>query len=513
VAYGLAAVALAIVVLVRAPHAAGEDLLLRPDALDYAIVAHRLSDGEQPGLPLGGHLYPSRYPLGFPLLLAPAVRAGTRPDSLWHVTALLAVAGVALTYLAGLLVAAPLEALWGAALLGCSPLYVRFATMTMSDVPATACAAAWLLLLAMPFTAALGMVSGFACSIRLMCLPLVVGGAVAAVARGRRDLACFVAGLALGLGPVIVSAVARSAGPLAGYGFWLPDEYGSLGATFQLSALRANVAEYVAALVGIARDGPFYSFLVPALATLGAWTAWNRREASRRVLGIAAAAVIMYYGIALFYFFHDLRLLLPVVPLVIVAAVSGLHCLAIRRPVIAGILAIVALTIQTNAVVRSMRADRGYATVAPTLTAVSERLPRDGLVVSDVSFGLAWLYWIRGTARDFIPLLVPPLSQRVTPYTDRLVSRLAWNAARGHGDAPETFLGADGRASGAAWAALDRTARAADLITIVTCTKWGRAAILDAAKGLRFSPPAAVAGCDVLTVIGRQTVAQGVRLP
>src|SRR5262249_4398089 len=57
---GLAiALALAGLTLSRAPREAGQNLEPRSDALEYAVLARRLADGDPPTLPIGEHAYPS----------------------------------------------------------------------------------------------------------------------------------------------------------------------------------------------------------------------------------------------------------------------------------------------------------------------------------------------------------------------------------------------------------------------------------------------------------------------
>jgi 4-amino-4-deoxy-L-arabinose transferase-like glycosyltransferase len=69
-----------------------------PDALEYAVTAQRLAAFEPFGLLLLGHEYPSRYPFGFPALMAPAYWL---PDAtLAHGILLVVAAGVATVVLA-----------------------------------------------------------------------------------------------------------------------------------------------------------------------------------------------------------------------------------------------------------------------------------------------------------------------------------------------------------------------------------------------------------------------------
>src|SRR2546422_5012989 len=178
----LAALLLSVATLRHARTPEGENLRPRRDALEYAVLANRLAGGEAPTLPIGDRVYPSRYPVGFPLLLAPSVLAGTPPHHLWQATAVFGMGGVALTYWAALRLTSPIAATWAALLLAAAPRYAYWSVHVMSDVPAAMLTALWALLLTGSAFAGLGIASGFACTVRLMEVPLLAVGAFAALA-------------------------------------------------------------------------------------------------------------------------------------------------------------------------------------------------------------------------------------------------------------------------------------------------------------------------------------------
>jgi hypothetical protein len=71
-----------------APSAEGPALHPRPDALEYAAAAQSLAQAGRFYLQIGPYRVRPRYPPGWPLLLAPAVRAGVPGEQLWRVTGL-----------------------------------------------------------------------------------------------------------------------------------------------------------------------------------------------------------------------------------------------------------------------------------------------------------------------------------------------------------------------------------------------------------------------------------------
>src|SRR5262249_55040040 len=234
--------------------------------------------------------------------------------------------------------------------------------------------------------------------------------------RGRHLAGRFIVGLVVGLLPILAAIARGWASAFAGYGFWLPQDYDSAWSVFSIASARANAIGYLRALSG-AGTSALYPFPVPALAVLGLWGA--RREGG--VAPIIAGTAVLHATIALLYFFRDVRLLLPSLPLVIVLATSGLRRLAERRPAFAVALGVAVLVAQGEALARSMNRYGGTFEVGPTLNTVERSLPREGLVVSDVASGLAWLYWERGTQRTFMPLSVPPADLRTGLFTDRLL--------------------------------------------------------------------------------------------
>ncbi len=488
----LAVVSLSAVILWRAPHMEGANLLFRADALDYAVVANRLAALEPPTIPIGDREYPSRYPVGFPLLLVPAVEAGVPPHELWIVSALTAVLGVGLTYLAAARVTNRLLATWAAGLLAMAPVYIRFGVMVMSDAPAAALTAAWALSLFTRSWLAVGLIAGFACGVRLTGALLLVAGALGAI----REKRCsrLVTGAALGLLPVVVCTGAGWSGPFAGYAYWVPGEFGTLVRPFGVAPLLANVAGYTAAFLGLAHRPAFYSFPVVLLALLGGFS----QRVRRTTVALVVLAIGCHLGIVLPYFFYDLRLVLPIVPLVLILAALGLKSLWERLPLVAGALAACVIAFEWQVARHSLGTDPPTVRVGPALVTVASYLPHEALIISDVASPLVWLYWERGTARAFLPLSVPPAGSGGDVFLDRHLRRLYWNAAAGSGMSLPTTLLDQGGVTATGKAVVERHGRRGSPAIVVVCTKSGRRDLAGAHLPVRpLVPIGTTSPCDV----------------
>ena len=117
----------------------GQELWPMPDAVEYAAIAVNLDRGLGPVLHFGGNTYPSRYTIGYPLMLAAAYPLlGRRPERLCLVTALTALIAIAGLYLLTLWVFDRPSAIVAGLLLATSPHFLGLSTCVMSDVPALA---------------------------------------------------------------------------------------------------------------------------------------------------------------------------------------------------------------------------------------------------------------------------------------------------------------------------------------------------------------------------------------
>jgi len=119
----------------------GQELWPMPDAVEYAAVAVNLDSGLGPVLHFGGNTYPSRYTIGYPLILAAAYPLlGHRPERLCLVTALTALIAIAGLYILTLWAFDRPSAALAGLLLATSPHFLGLSTCVLSDVPSLAVA-------------------------------------------------------------------------------------------------------------------------------------------------------------------------------------------------------------------------------------------------------------------------------------------------------------------------------------------------------------------------------------
>lgn len=244
----------------------------RPDALEYAAAAQSIAQSGRMYLQVGPYRVRPRYPPGWPLLLAGAIRLGVPGESLWKVTGLFGAA------LAGLLALLAAEASWrlsragegsgvGVLLAGLlagwtwalAPVGLLMGQTLLSDEPAAFVSIAGLVLAglgllrngesstrsALALTAAGGLAFGLAATMRsvsgaLMAPPLAVFFLVALRRQGFRSAlkhaAVFILGAAVF--PAITCLIlVRSGLPAlewSGYRFWVPKRFGRGGDAFSL---------------------------------------------------------------------------------------------------------------------------------------------------------------------------------------------------------------------------------------------------------------------------------------
>jgi 4-amino-4-deoxy-L-arabinose transferase-like glycosyltransferase len=236
-----------------------------PDAVEYAAEAQSLARSGQVYLQIGPHRVRPRYPPGWPLLLAPAVRLGVPGQELWRITALF---GAALALLLAEAAArttaaltgsraAPLAAGWLAGTVwALTPIAVDLGQTTLSDEPAALAALAALALsgaallrqggrrpwlLAAAGGAAFGLAASMRAVVAALLVPplaLVLAGGVQRL--GGREALRRSAAWALGaavLPAITVWIMIRSGWPAwqwSGYSFWVPQRYDRLADTFNL---------------------------------------------------------------------------------------------------------------------------------------------------------------------------------------------------------------------------------------------------------------------------------------
>lgn len=258
------------------PEASGPFFHPRPDALEYAATAQSIAQTGRVYLQIGPYQIRPRYPPGWPLLLAAALRSGVAATDLWRVTG---VFGAVLAWLLAVVVAGATKALTGeggkntlfAGLLAgwlwaLAPIAAGVGRTVLSDEPAALAAVATLVFTGLglllgperaaletpsssrsaPLAAALGGLSlGLCAAMRpiaavLLAPPLLVLLIAAARRSGIRPLlpriGAWVVGAAV-FPAVVLILLHRSGLPPAewsGYADWVPERYGRLSDTFSL---------------------------------------------------------------------------------------------------------------------------------------------------------------------------------------------------------------------------------------------------------------------------------------
>jgi 4-amino-4-deoxy-L-arabinose transferase-like glycosyltransferase len=381
--------ALAVGVLIAAailtrfvPPDTARDLHPWPDAVEYVVGARSLAEHGRVVVAVNQHELPSRYPVGFSLLLAPVflVPGAEYGDAILMVL-LLDLVLLVLTYRLGSRVFSRPAGIIAAWLVVVSPLDVLLATLILSDIAATVCILAvvailieipWSEVRGMPrraagMLAAAGGVLAFAVWIRLTQAIFVVP-VIAAVGcfgaagsrrwqwfvRGAQPAAVMLAAFAVCYAPVLVSNHVKFGSVLrTGYHYWLPSLLDRPTTMFSVGTpegVGPSIAkQYRDATLGLpqwTRLGSLvhnrlepvalYSPIAPALAALAAWIIVRRRwrgdrsgpepgsaDRQGRFLGLTAAVVGVNFLFHATYVF-DSRFLHVSVPLIAVLAGGGL---------------------------------------------------------------------------------------------------------------------------------------------------------------------------------------------
>ena len=359
--------------------------------------------GYRPGA-TPGTLVPG-YPLGLPLIMAAARRAGGEfaPYVVGPALAALAVLG---TYAIAARLASPLAGVVAAVLLASSPIVQFHVVQPMSDVPAMAwwtLAAACALRRTLPAATAAGAAAGVAVMTRPSLAPLVL--LMGAVAWGwprtapsptfepRRMVAFLIGGVPFALLQIWLQRRL--------YGSLLQTGYGDISDFFAVSNIWPNVGDYARRL--LTGEGPALLLGIAALVALAArrpLTPSHTLAAPLKLAAVSAAnllAIYLPYGV--FPDWASLRFLLPALPLAL-AALGALVAAAIHRlPVpMRGIalLAALAFAVSTNVTHAAQQSayalrdyDARYRTIGRYLAA---SLPKEAVIVASQQSGSAHYY-------------------------------------------------------------------------------------------------------------------------
>jgi hypothetical protein len=391
----------------------------------------------------GRALSPS-YPLGMPLLFAGAASVLGWETGPRLVLVLHAVAGVLLTWLAarqaggGRVVAA-----FAAAALAASPLYLLFSLQAMSDVPALtwSLAALWLAgRRTLGGAAAAGLATGMAVLVRptnaLVLLPVVV----ALGWSPRRLLALALGGLPALAGLLLFNRAVYGSPWLTGYG--------AIGALFSWQWVGGSLAHY-------ARWLPL---LLSPLALLAVAAPWAARAPVRARLMHGSWALLGLGFYAAYYHTHEawwyLRFVLPVLPSVAILAGLVAESALERRttgPRLLGIaaaaLVLAGTAIHQNSQLRPWEIVRGERLYLDAVRLARQHVPAGSVVVAMQASGALhhalphvlvrwdtldgqWPRFAAAAARAGLPVhavLFPfeeePALRRETPGEWRLVAR------------------------------------------------------------------------------------------
>ncbi|MFO0984372.1 MAG: glycosyltransferase family 39 protein [Planctomycetota bacterium] len=410
--------ALGVMVRIAAVEEWSYDLKPLPDAMEYSLVANQLASLSAPVLTIDGHPYPSRYPLGTPLMLTPfALLFGGRLPWLFVGVLLYATLVLLLTYLFARQILTPAGAAIALAITALSPEHTRFSVLVMSEIPSG------LLLLAIAFswmrmgrerlhpvgTLLIGVVAGFATIVRypnglvLICLLVdVVRRIKTSEAGATRGLVLLLLGSALPVaGQLFANQLLFGSALENGYRYWEPNDYATGRAILLRHALvpdqsvwqNGGFSYYGKALLGL--HPALYRPEVFALALLGTAVVWRSRH-QRRQLILLALLPIVTFAFYCCYFFQAYRMLVPVLPFLAVLAAVPIDRLTSWRPgrlvgIGMPIVVVAALSLRMASplreVLRKASDERPYASL-PAFESLRGQLDRDAVIVWDLPLAL-----------------------------------------------------------------------------------------------------------------------------
>jgi 4-amino-4-deoxy-L-arabinose transferase-like glycosyltransferase len=511
--------AFALLMMTRAGSRRGAELMPWPDGLEYAAQAVNLDQGRGAVLHFGGYSYPSRYPEGYPLILAAALPIiGHRVARLYTVTIAIGLCAIVAIYLLALKLFDRSSAILAALLLALCPVFVAYSTLVLSDVPTMTVTilAAWALARATDEEGRpgrevalyatwiiLGFIAGFSAIMRPTNAMLVGAIALALVAVpprgvGVRGIATAGAGffVALAVMPLLQlhSNAINLGGPLSsGYGWWVPEVYSHSGRQFNVSHLfgptlprnpHGNVPVYVTALLGL--DGMLgdqgdpryflYPFAAAAFGPVGIFAVLRDRSqrTARRVVYFGLALVGLLFAVYSFDLFTETAYLLPGVFVVFITAgygavvanrwmraAFGARTRSIPRLAAAGgvllldLLLLIALA--TEVAVR-LSAEPQQSPTVDSLQQIESKVSPRATIVSNISLELLHLY-LSGESRKLVALNSRDPGES---FTDYHLNRLFAKRALGWGGPIPQVLFADDVMATAVLKGLNADARSAD---------------------------------------------------
>lgn len=333
--------------VLNSPTVEGIDLFPFPDAQEYALLAERLASGEPPLLGIGLHDYPSRYPLSFPLVLAPFVALGMGINQLYWISILFGVGIAALMTRTGHWM---LGSRWIGAVAACfwalHPQTMDISTVVMSENAilfgfflSLGLARPWLsnrphVPGRFPILRALaaGMLVGW---LTLMKAPFVYWALTLTIlllfdgSRSRRwgpVVALVLGGGLCYFADGLYRVWAFGDWEFNGYQYWHPNIYGDFGRIFNLdylltpyspSSLGGNLVYYGRMVAGLTHDfyAPYMGVSAFAALICLAWP-WRRGRPNWRVTGLMTGWALVGITFCGTYFFQSQRFPYLWIPLI-----------------------------------------------------------------------------------------------------------------------------------------------------------------------------------------------------
>jgi 4-amino-4-deoxy-L-arabinose transferase-like glycosyltransferase len=511
--------ALALLMMARSGSRRGAELMPWPDGLEYAAQAVNLDQGRGAVLHFGGYSYPSRYPEGYPLILAAALPIiGHDVARLYGVTIAIGLCAIVAIYLLALKLFGRPGAIVAAVLLALCPVFVTYSTLVLSDVPTMTVTilAAWALVRATdeegrPEREAvlyatwiiLGFLAGFSAIMRPT--NAMIGGAIALAliavpprGVGMRGIATAAAGffVALAVMPLLqlhANAIHFGGALSSGYGWWVPEVYSESGQQFNVAHLfgptlprnpHGNVPVYVTALLGLDgmlgdRGDPryfLYPFPAAAFAVVGIFAALRDRDqrAMRRLVYFGLGLLGLLFAVYIFDLFTEPAYLLPGLFIVFITAGYGtgvanrwmraaFSAPGRSAPTVAAAIGVVILdfllliALATEISVRLSAAPQQSPTVE-WLQQIESRVSPRATIVSNISLAFLELY-VSGASRKFVALNSHDPGES---FTDYHLNRLFAKRALGWGGPIPQVLFADDAMAPAVVNVLNADARRAD---------------------------------------------------
>jgi hypothetical protein len=511
--------ALAFLMMTRSGSRRGSELMPWPDGLEYAAQALNLARGRGAVLHFGGYSYPSRYPEGYPLILAAVLpMIGHDVARLYTVTVATGLCAIVAIYLLALKLFDRPSAILAAVLLALCPVFITYSTLVLSDVPTMAVTilAAWAFAHATdeegrreratalyPTWIFLGFIAGFSAIMRPT--NAMIGGAIALAliavppkGVGIPGMAMAAAGffVALAVMPLVQlhsNAINLGGALSSGYGWWVPEVYLQSGHQLNVSHLfgptlprnpHGNVPVYATALLGL--DGLLgdqgdpryflYPFPAAAFALVGIIAALQNRDqrTTRRVVYFGLALLGLLFAIYIFDLFTETAYLLPGVFIVFITAGYGVvvanrwmsAAFSVRgrsAPRLAAAIGVIILdlvlliALATEISVR-LSAEPQQSPTIESLQQVKSKLSPGATIVTNISLELLELY-LSGQSRRFVALNPHDPGES---FTDYHLHRLFAKRALGWGGPIPRVLFADDVIATAVMNGLNADARRAD---------------------------------------------------